>query len=292
METEWQNILNNYYDGIKSMLPQFITAVFVLIIFIIIGKILYIILGKRIKKRWQDSIVSGFIAEGIKWGFYFLGTIVALNLIGLGGIASGVIAGAGISAIIFGFAFKDIGENFLAGILLAFNRPFEIGNIIEVDGQKGTVKGLDLRTTHIRNVAGKDIYFPNSMLLKSTVINYTKDGNIRLSFFIGIAPECDIHNTRHLILDYIDKSDVILKNPKPNVIVEELGEFTTNLQVLFWVDVLNASTLPDEYLGHTVRSKVIADVKEILDKNDIAMPSQVLEHKMYLDNYIKVDSKS
>ena len=70
----------------------------------------------------------------------------------------------------------------------------------------------------------------------------------------------------------------------PNVVVQELGEFTTDLQVLFWVDILVNKKLPDSYLGHNIRSKVISDVKVILDENNIEMPSQVIEHKMYRDN--------
>ena len=251
-------------------------------------KILYKLLGKRIQRKWKDSIVSGFAAESIKWILYLLGAVVALNILGFGNIASGLIAGAGVSAIIFGFAFKDIGENFLAGILLAFSSPFEIGNIIEVDNKRGTVKDLNLRTTHIRNVEGKDIFIPNAIIVKSALVNYTKDGNLRLDFMIGIAPECDIHKTRHLILDYLSGISVILKSPKPNVLVKDLGEFTVDLHVLFWVDVIQANNLPDDYLGHSVRSKVIADVKELLDKNNISMPSQVLEHKMYGDNEIVI----
>ena len=288
MNLELHELFTAYWHGIKSMAPQVLAALIVFIFFVILGRILYKLLGKRIQRKWKDSIVSGFAAESIKWVLYLVGAVVALNVMGFGNIASGLIAGAGVSAIIFGFAFKDLGENFLAGILLAFSSPFEIGNIIEVDNKRGTVKDLNLRTTHIRNVEGKDIFIPNSIIVKSALVNYTKDGNLRLDFMIGIAPECDIHKTRHLILDYISGISVILKSPKPNVLVKDLGEFTVDLQVLFWVDVIQANNLPDDYLGHSVRSKVIADVKELLDNNNISMPSQVLEHKMYLDNKIKI----
>ena len=149
---------------------------------------------------------------------------------------------------------------------------------------KGNVKGLDLRITHLRNVEGKDIYIPNSSIIKNTLINYTKDGNLRVSFIIGIAPECSIAQTRSLILDCLERNNQILKNPLPNVLVQELGEFTTDIQILFWVDILANKKLPDSYLGQNIRSKVITDVKEILDKNNIEMPSQVLEHKMYREN--------
>lgn len=82
--------------------------------------------------------------------------IIALNMAGFGGVASSLIAGAGIGAIIFGLAFEDVGENFLSGIILALKRPFEIGDIIEITGYKGRVRDLNLRVTQLRNVEGED----------------------------------------------------------------------------------------------------------------------------------------
>ncbi len=284
MNIDFSKIFNDFYSDISIMLPNIISGLLVIIIFIILGKLFFTIIGKRIQKKWKDTIISNFVSEATKWSFYIFGIIIALNIVGFGGIASSLIAGAGISAIIFGFAFKDIGENFLAGIILALKRPFEIGDIIEVEGYKGNVKDLDLRVTHLRNVEGKDIYIPNSSIIKNTLINYTKDGNLRVNFMIGIAPECNINQTRSLIIDYLGKNKQILKTPGPNVIVVELGEFTTDLQVLFWVDILANKKLPDSYLGHNIRSKAITDIKEILDDNNIEMPSQVIEHKMYREN--------
>jgi small conductance mechanosensitive channel len=288
MNIDFSKIFNDFYSDISSMLPNIITGILVIIIFIIMGKLFYTFIGKRIQKKWKDTIISNFVSEATKWSFYIFGLIIALNIVGFGGIASSLIAGAGISAIIFGFAFKDIGENFLAGIILALKRPFEIEDIIEVEGYKGTVKDLDLRVTHLRNVEGKDIYIPNSSIIKNTLVNYTKDGNLRVSFMIGIAPECNISQTRSLITDYLNQNKQILKTPVPNIIVQELGEFTTDLQVLFWVDILENKKLPDSYLGHNIRSKIITDIKEILDKNNIEMPSQVIEHKMYRENKFEV----
>ncbi len=288
MNIDFTKIFNEFYSDVGLMLPKIITGIIVILLFIILGKLFYIFVGKRIQKKWKDSIISNFISEATKWSFYIFGLIIALNIVGFGGIASSLIAGAGISAIIFGFAFKDIGENFLAGIILALKRPFEIGDIIEVDGYKGNVEDLDLRVTHLRNFEGKDIYIPNSSIINNTLVNYTKDGNLRVNFMIGIAPECNIHKTRSLIIEYLTQNKQILQTPNPNVIVQELGEFTTDLQVLFWVDILANKKLPDSYLGHNIRSKIITDIKEILDTNNIEMPSQVIEHKMYRENKFEV----
>ncbi len=289
MNIDFNKIFNDYFEQIIKLIPNIITGIIILLIAITLGKIVFKIISKTNQRKWKDKIISNFLAQVIKWGFYLFGMIIALNAIGFSGIASTIFAGAGVSAIVFGFAFKDIGENFLAGIILALKRPFEIGDIIEIGGEKGTVKDLDLRLTHLRNAEGKDIYIPNSSIIKNTLTNYTKDGFLRINFLIGIAPECDIEQTRKLILAYLDTNSNILKTPKPSVIVQELGEFTTDIQIFFWVDILAIKNLPDEYLGHNIRSKAITDIKRILDDNNIEMPSQVIEHKMYRQNKLSIE---
>ena len=289
MDIDFQKIFSDYFEQVSTLIPNIITGILVLIIALILGKIVFKVIVKITQKRWQDNIISNFLAQVIKWSIYLFGVIMALSIIGFSGVASTIFAGAGVSAIVVGFAFKDIGENFLAGIILALKRPFEIGDIIEIQGVKGTVKDLDLRLTHLRNVEGKDIYIPNSSIIKNTLINFTKDGFLRINFMIGIAPECDIEKTRKLILDYLKTNKNILKKPEHNVVVQELGEFTTDIQVFFWIDILAVKNLPDEYLGHNIRSKAITDIKKILDDNNIEMPSQVVEHKMYRQNKLSIE---
>ena len=267
LSIDFNKIFNDYFEQVSSLIPNIITGILILVIAIFSGKIVFKIIEKTTQKRWQDNIMSNFLAQVIKWTFYLFGVITALNIIGFTGIASTVFAGAGVSAIVFGFAFKDIGENFLSGIILALKRPFEVGDIIEINGAKGTVQDLDLRTTHLRNIEGKDIFIPNSSIIKNPLINYTKDGFLRMNFMIGIPTEYDIEKTRKLILDYLDTNTTILKTPGYSVVVQELGKLTTDIQVLFWVDILTSENLPDNYLGHSIRSKIITDVKQILDKN-------------------------
>ena len=289
MDIDFQKIFYDYFERVSMLIPNIITGIIILLIAIIAGKIVFKVINKATQQKWQDNILSNFLAQALKWMFYLFGVVMALSVVGFSGVASTIFAGAGVSAIVIGFAFKDIGENFLAGIILALKRPFEIGDIIEIQGDKGTLKDLDLRSIHLRNSQGKDIYIPNSSIIKNTLINYTKDGFFRTNFSVGIAPECDIEKTRTLILNYLDNQNAILKDPSPSVLVQELAEYTTNIQIFFWVDLLANRNLPDEFLGHNIRSKVITDVKRILDENDIEMPSRVIEHKMYRKNSITID---
>lgn len=281
MNEQIKNTFLDFWGMMIGMLPKLLAAIVIFLVFFLIGHFLYKIFSKKFAEKWQETIVTKFLANVAKWGFYLIGLIAAVDILGFSGIMSSLIAGAGVTAIILGFAFKDIGENFLAGLLLAVNRPFRIGNIIEVGGFKGTVKGMDMRTTHIRNIEGKDIFIPNAMIVKNAVVNYTKDGLLRQQFMIGLDVPSNVPKAKALILGYLSNEPDILKKPEPNVLVADIGEFTIDIQVLFWVDVLKGKNQSPSYLGFTIRSKIIQEVKDLLLANGFNLPSKILEHKLY-----------
>jgi len=292
MEEKLRSAFEQFSESIITLLPNFLAAIVVFMVFWTIGYFIKKLFAKGLATWWKESILATYIGKLLSWIFYLLGIIAALHVMGFGGIANSLMAGAGISAIIVGFAFKDIAENFLAGLLLLVSRPFEIGNIIEINGVKGTTKGLDMRTTHIRNIEGKDIYIPNSMIIKNPVINYTKDGLLRMDFLVGLDVPTNIKAVKVLIMDFLDKQPEVLKTPEFNVLTQELAEFTVNIKVLFWIDVFKNKKISPSYLGETIRSRIIRDVKDLLLENGYNLPSQILEHKMY-DNRsaLMVESK-
>lgn len=286
-------VFSKYWESFVEIIPNILIGLIALVFFSLIGYVLNRVINNRLKKKWQDNLVATFMGEIIKWVFITLGLIVALHFVGFGGIASSIVAGAGISALIIGFAFKDIAENFLAGILLAVNRPFNHGDIIESGEFKGTVKKLDLRVAHVRTVDGRDIYIPNSMILKSPLTNYTKDGLIRQEFMVGLDGEDDLKKARTLIVDYLLTQQDVLKEPKPNVLVDHLADYSVAIKVLFWIDVFSPGLKDTQGdVGETVKSKIIREVKDLLLENGFNMPNHIIEHKMYReDSPIKIKSE-
>ncbi|WP_373497039.1 mechanosensitive ion channel domain-containing protein, partial [Aquiflexum sp.] len=133
------------WDSIYDSAPAILAALIVFAIFYLIGFFLRRLFKRRVMLRVTSSIVASFAGEGLFWLFSILGFLAASRILGFTGLAGSILAGAGISAIIFGFAFKDILENFLAGILLAFQKPFKVGDIIQIDKFKGPVRALELR---------------------------------------------------------------------------------------------------------------------------------------------------
>lgn len=270
-----------FWDQLIALIPNLLVAIFFIFFFSFVGYLIGKGFAKGVNRQWKNAIVVTYLGKALRWVFILIGIIIALYVMGFGDAANTILTGAGISAIIVGFAFKDIAENFLAGVLLLISRPFEIGHIIEVESFRGTVRGLEMRTTHIRNVTGKDIYIPNAMIVKNVVTNYTRDGYLRLDFLLGLDIPSDTGRARQLILGFLSEQDDVLAKPAPDVLVKEVGEFTITLQVLFWVDVLRQKNTPPAYLGETIRSRCLSDVKDLLLRNGFQLPSQILEHKMY-----------
>jgi small-conductance mechanosensitive channel len=204
--------------------------------------------------------------------------LLVLRILGFGGIASGLLAGAGVSAIVLGFAFKEIGENFLAGVILAFNRPFDVEDTVEIDGVFGKVKTLQFRYTHIKTFDGKDVYIPNADVVTNPVINYTADGFIRFDFMVGIAYEDRIEDAKQLILRTIAANAYVVNDPvhQTFVVEDELGVSTMNLKVFFWVETLDYRKGARE-----TRGDVIREVKEALEQHGFYLPADIQEIKLY-----------
>lgn len=284
MNERIREVFNNFFSNVLELLPNLLVAVFFFLLFALVGYLIGKGFGKSDGKKWKNTIVFNYLGKVLRWLFYIIGFIVALYILGFGAIANTLLTSAGVSAIIIGFAFKDIAENFLAGLLMLISRPFEIGHIIEVNGHRGTVKEVNLRTIHIRNITGKDIYIPNSVIIKNVMINYTRDGYLRLDFSLGLDIPTNIAKIRPVIVEFLKKQPEVLAHPKPDVLVRDVNEFTVEIQVLFWIDVLKQKSIPPAYLGETIRSRILAEVKDLLLDQGYAMPSQIIEHKMYHRN--------
>ena len=273
---ELQHALNNYWQGFIHLLPRIALAVLLLVIVMFLASRISRILGNRLSGKAHDPLFSNFVSKLIKFAVIVIGIILTLQVLGLSGVAGGLLAGAGISAFIIGFAFKDIAENFLAGIILAFNRPFSLDDTIRIQDHAGHVKALNFRTTHVKTFDEKDVFIPNAIVLKEVVTNLTRDGLIRLEFIVGIAYEDNIQSAVDLILSTVPEVPDVLREKKPFVVVEELATNTVNLRVLFW-------TATDDYKKGVLltKSAVMQKVKEVLSDKGFTLPANIVELKLY-----------
>lgn len=273
-----QNSLENYYEELLKVLPRIALAVLVIILGVLLAQLLTSFYKKRFQQKSEDPLMAKFLAQAIKIILIIIAIMLALRVAGLDGIATGLLTAVGGGAIILGFAFQDIGKNFLAGIILAFNRPFNINDTIKIDDIFGKVKELNFRYSHIKTFDGRDIYIPNSDVLTKPVENYTADGFYRVDFTVGIGYEDNISEAKRLIQEILDgNSEIVRDADHENFVIEdELASSTVNLKVFFWVD-----TKDYRRASRVLRGLVIREVKEELFNKGFNLPADIKELKIY-----------
>ncbi|MFZ6051551.1 mechanosensitive ion channel family protein [Halocola ammonii] len=275
----------DYWEAFIQLLPDIIVGVLVVCFFALVAVGLSRFFTRRLeRKKRENRIAIRFTIRLIRLIVILIGIVLAFQLMGFKNLAGGLLAGAGVGAVIIGFAFKEIGENFLSGIILVFDRPFSIGDTVTIGDKMGVVQELNFRNTHLKSFDGKDIFVPNASIVKNDLSNHTRDGLVRMSFVVGIDYKHSVKATRELILSELSKIKGILKDNPPLVVVETLAPNTVDLKVLFWVNTF-------DYKNSTLilKSEVMEMVKDLLIENKIGMPANIQELKMYSsDDFIPV----
>jgi len=220
-----------------ELTPRLLVALVVLLIAVVVGRVT----ARGVRRVLERTDFSGthraFFGKVVVWVFAFVGIYLGLQVMGFGGVATGLLAGGGITAVVLGFAFREIGENFLAGFFLAFSRPFDVGDLIRSGDLEGVVRGVDIRHTHVRTADGRDIYIPSARIFNDPLINYTKDGLRRPTFTVGIDYRDDVEGARAAVLDALREVPEVLDRPAPGVVVAGLGPQYVELQAIFWIEV-------------------------------------------------------
>lgn len=278
---ETGKLIQSFQDSWNSFveqIPSLLAAILVIALGIFIANKLTDLSRKFIAGKSTDPLMTNFLIKAIKTVFVIIVIMFGLKVAGLDGIATGVLTAAGASAVILGFAFKDIGENFISGIILSFNRPFNINDTVSIGDIFGRVKSMEFRYTKLKTFDGKDVYIPNSDVIKKPVFNFTEDGYFRMDFMVGIAYENDIDQAKKIILDTMNSHPLSLKDEdrEPFVMTDELGVNSVNIKVFFWVAA-------EDYRRDAlmIRSEMIDQVKINLLTNGISMPANIQELKWY-----------
>lgn len=278
LEDIQDQVLDNY-EALVAITPRLIIAVILLAVFWFIAYYVKRLSNKRLEKNMNDSLLANFLAGLIRGIILIMGVLFVLRFWGFTGVVTSILTGAGISAFIIGFALKDIGENFLAGILLAFKRPFKIGDVILIDGIKGRVLQLNLRDTQIKTDDGRDVYIPNGSIVKNPLYNFTIDGFFRNEFEVGLDYGSDYLAAISIIEDALKKVDGVLQgDKKPLVIAKEMAASSLTISVFFWVDTFKR--IPPY---NKAKSNSILAVLMALESAGFNLPGNIVELKNHQD---------
>lgn len=268
----YQSITASANDLVVSFIeriPYFVAAIVVLIIFwllsIVFKKIVYKILGSRSR---HQNLVKVFQRVGGAL-IFFIGFMIAMVVAIPGFTPAKLIGALGIGSVAIGFAFKDIFQNLLSGILLLLSEPFRIGDQIVSGDYEGTVEDIKIRATMIRTYDGRQVVIPNSDLYTSALTVNTAYKQRRLQLTVGIGYADDIHEAKSEIMKALDRADTVSKNATPTIIAVNLGDSTVDLVVRWFID--------DGNQANKVASidQVLIEIKTALDAAGIDMPFPV-----------------
>jgi small conductance mechanosensitive channel len=263
-------------DRFILMLPNLVLAIIVFIAFFFAARWLKMLV-KRLTRRHRQArnlgIVLGRLAQGT---VILIGLFVALSIIIPTFKAGDLIQLLGISGVAIGFAFRDILQNFLAGILILLTEPFQLDDQIVFNEYEGTVENIQTRATTIRTYDGRRIVIPNSELFTNSVTVNTAFESRRMEYDVGIGYGDNIDEAKRLMLEAIYSVDEVLRDPAPDVLALELAESSVNIRVRWWI------TPPRRMDDLSSRDKVISAIKQkVYVENGIDLPyptQQILFH--------------
>jgi small-conductance mechanosensitive channel len=219
---------------------------------------------RNMEKRDTDPEVVVLFRLLIRWGLRVLGLVIALEMIAPGRFGS-LIAGLGVAGFTIGFALQDVAKNFVAGIILLWQQPFEIGHAISVGDYTGTVLGISLRTTEMQTLDGRHVLIPNGDVLTSPIENFTKPSRRRIEILVGISSDSDLGHVSHTALDAIQPIKGLLTDPAPMVVFKNFGDFAIEFGLYYWIDTALVGYLDAQNEG-------FVQIKTAFEREKIEMP--------------------
>ncbi|MEO0470470.1 MAG: mechanosensitive ion channel family protein [Bacteroidota bacterium] len=261
--------LTSWFETLVLMLPNFLVAVIVLLLFVFVSKIV-----NRISQNILDRVtpertsLSQLGATVIRITIIALGLFVSLSILHLDQAVSSLLAGAGIIGLALGFAFQDITANFLSGIFIATRRPFQIGDMIETNDFMGKVESIKLRATVIRSLDGQEIIIPNKDIYQNAMRIFTT-GARRIRLSVGVGYESNLREVKRITRDAISTLDMLSEGKDVQVFFKEFGDSSINLEVFYWIR-FHLSSDQAKYM-EAVSEGIIA-IKEAYDQADINIP--------------------
>jgi len=271
--TDLKTQLLSYYDNLIVLIPKLILGILVTFIIYKILKVFEKRIQKYLDKKTEDKLMINFFVELMNAIVVVFSIFIFLSSIGQTRIASGLLGAATISSVVIGFAFKDIAENFLAGVIMAFSRPFRVGDYVMTSSVEGSIVEMSIRETHLKTSDGKDVYVPNGQILKNPLYNYTIDGFLRGSFVVGVAYESDVETVREIILKTIRTvPGILLEGKLPRTHITKLNTNTVDIEVHYWIN-----TFDKRYSGLEIKSQAQAKVLDALNKENVGLPATIIE---------------
>ena len=253
--------MSNYFDLAITWGIKILGAIVIFIIGKWIAKFLTNLLRKALEKSNTDATLVKFLGDLAYFGLLILVIIAALGTLGVDTTSfAAIIAAAGLAV---GLALKQNVSNFGAGVIILFLRPFKIGDFVEAGGATGVVETIGIFNTTFKTGDNRIIIVPNSNIIGSNIVNYSKEPIRRIDLVVGVGYEDDLKLVKETLEEIVNSDERILKDPAPAIALAELADSSVNFNVRPWVK-------SGDYWS--VRSALLEKIKITFDEKGINIP--------------------
>ena len=225
------------------------------------------IVGLAFRRAQTDKTTTAFVQTALKFLLLTIGAITALDAVGIK--TSALLTSLGIAGLTIGFAAKDALSNLISGILIFIDRPFVIGDLVEIDGRYGRVDSITLRSTRIVTNDGKMLAVPNTEIINRTVASYTNYPHLRVDVAVNIAVTESIDRARSVLLGLVQGDPQYMTEPAPRVVVTALNDYNLSIELRVWIF--------NEREHIDVRCRLREDIFKAFTQAGIEMPYQTVQ---------------
>ena len=252
---------------VLRVLPVALVAIVVIVLFWWLGRFL----GNRsawLRRLGFSDLSASLGRRVVRTVVTGVGLLIALEILDAAAVVGALLGVAGVAGIALGFAFRNIVENYLAGVLLSARNPFSIGDGVQVGEFVGKVVRLTSRDTVLMTLDGNHLRIPNSVIITSPMTNFSRNPLRRFEFQVSVSVDLDLVAARDLGVATLQRMRGILSDPGPQGLVSELGDSAVQLCFLAWIDQRQSDFLK-------ARSEAIRLVKSAFDDAGIEMPEPI-----------------
>ncbi len=232
VKTTTEKFMDTAISWLKDFLPNLIGAIIILIVGMWLSGLIANIVSKAMKRAKIGTEVVTFVHSFVKIALKVLVIVAAVGTLGFN-IAS-LITALGAATVAIGLALQDTLKNVASGITVLVNKPFKVGDYVQISGFEGTVTRIDIASTHLLTLDNKEVIFPNSNITVNNITNFSSQEKRRVDLVFGVAYDSDLKKVKNVIGDVISGNEKILKDPEPFVAVSELADSSVDFTVRVW----------------------------------------------------------
>jgi small conductance mechanosensitive channel len=260
--------LGGWAEGMVAMLPNLVVALVILLLFALLARLGHALVSRSLGRLGRSDAAAALVSRFAQIAILAAGLLVALSVLQLERAVTSLLAGAGILGLALGFAFQDLGANFISGVALAMRAryPFEVGDLIETNGVLGVAEEIHLRTTVIRTLDGQAVVIPNKKIFEEKLTNLSGDPYRRVDVPCGVSYGEDLREVKRVVSEAVEAMDGRLPERGVEFFWTGYGGSSIDFVVRFWIPFEKQV----DYLEAI--SETIMRIKQAFDERDITIP--------------------